>query len=124
MPLGFRKQNRLGTRITGLASVTRGPARFLVSLHAPRSWHWKYLTLFFAACAMLADSAVAQDQRSPAKRIGVLMSGTAEGVAPYTGAFVQGMRELGWIEGKTAKFIMRFDNDDKSQLPKLAAELV
>ena len=34
------------------------------------------------------------------------------------------MRELGWIDGKTAHFIMRFDDDEKSRLPKLAAELV
>src|SRR5215813_5438105 len=34
------------------------------------------------------------------------------------------MRELGWIEGKTAHFVIRFDDDDKTRLPKLAAELV
>jgi putative tryptophan/tyrosine transport system substrate-binding protein len=73
---------------------------------------------------MLADPAVAQDQRSPAKKIGILLSGTAEGLAPYMAALVEGLRELGWVEGTTAHFIMRYDNDDKKQLPKLAAELV
>jgi len=94
------------------------------SVDAPRIWHRKFLTLLFAACAMLAASAVAQDQRSPAKKIGVLWSGTAEGSAPYYGAFIQGMRELGWIDGKTALFIIRVDDNEKSRLPKLAAELV
>lgn len=74
-----------------------------------------------AACVVFAMSARAQD---PVKKIGVLWSGTADGTAPYWGAFVQGMRELGWVEGKTARFIMRFDDDEKARLPKLAAELV
>ena len=94
-----------------------------LSVKPPRSWHWEWLIVVVAACVMLADSAVAQDPRSP-KRIGVLWSGTEEATAPYWGAVVQGLRELGWIEGKTAHFIMRFDDDEKSRLPKLAAELV
>ncbi len=73
---------------------------------------------------MWAGSAAAQDPRSPVKKIGVLWSGTAEGTAPYWGAFVQGMREVGWVDGKTARFIMRFEDDEKGRLPKLAAELV
>src|SRR6478735_6705694 len=104
------EQNRHGTRITGLNSATNVSARFPVSLPTRRPWHWRYLTLLFAACAMLADSAVAQDQRGPAKKIGILLSGTAEGLAPYMQALFKGMRELGWVEGKTAQFIMRYDN--------------
>ena len=75
----------------------------------------------FAACVVFAMSARAQD---PVKKIGVLWSGAEKETEPYWGAFVQGMRELGWVDGKTAKFILRFDNDDKAQLPKLATELV
>jgi putative ABC transport system substrate-binding protein len=33
------------------------------------------------------------------------------------------MSELGWVEGKTVQYTLRFDEDDKSKLPKLAAEL-
>ena len=77
--------------------------------------------IMLAACVMFAMSARAQD---PVKKIGVLWSGAEKETAPYWGAFVQGMNELGWIDGKTAKFVMRFDNDDKAQLPKLATELV
>jgi putative ABC transport system substrate-binding protein len=93
------------------------------SIKSARSSRWKWLILVFAVCAMLGDSAVAQDPRSP-KKIGVIWSGTKEGTAPYWGAVIEGLRELGWIEGKTAHFIMRFDDDDKSRLPNLAAELV
>jgi len=93
------------------------------SAKAARSWHWKWLIAVIVACVMLADSAVAQDPGS-IKKIGVIWSGTEAATAPYWGAVVKGLRELGWIEGKTAHFIMRFDDDDKSRLPKLAAELV
>ena len=74
-----------------------------------------------AACVVFAMSARAQD---PVKKIGVLWSGAEKETGPYWGAFIQGMRALGWVDGKTAKFIMRFDYDDKAQLPKLATELV
>jgi putative ABC transport system substrate-binding protein len=73
---------------------------------------------------MLAGSVGVDAQRSPVKKVGVLWSGTADGTAPYWGSFIQGMKELGWIDGKTVRFIMRFDDDDKSKLPRLAGELV
>jgi putative tryptophan/tyrosine transport system substrate-binding protein len=82
------------------------------------------VSIALANCMLFITSVMAQDQHIPAKKIGVLWSGTREGTADYWGAFIKGMNELGWVDGKTAKFILRFDNDDKSQLPKLAAELV
>jgi ABC-type uncharacterized transport system substrate-binding protein len=80
--------------------------------------------LVFFVCAMLTGPALPQDQPSAAKTIGVLWSGTADGTAAYWGAFLEGMRNLGWIDGKTAHFVMRFDNDDKTLLPELARQLV
>ena len=83
-------------------------------------------SLLIVAMIGLLPSATpyAQDTSKSPKKIGVLWSGTREGTADYWGAFVKDMNELGWVEGKTAKFIMRFDTDDKTQLPKLAGELV
>ncbi len=92
--------------------------------HISLAWPWKLLMLLFAACTISTNCAFAEHQRSSVKTIGVLWSGTQEGTAAYWGAFIDGMRELGWIEGKTAHFVMRFDDDDKARLPKLAAELV
>jgi len=66
---------------------------------------------------------LAESQNKP-KVIGVLMSGTAAATMPYIEAFIHGMSELGWVDGKTVQYIMRFDEDDKRKLPKLAAELV
>jgi len=82
-----------------------------------------WLLLLFVACSLLTSSTLAQSQTKP-KVIGVLMSGTAEATMPYIDAFIHGMSELGWIEGKSVQYTMRFDEDDKSKLPNLAAELV
>lgn len=90
---------------------------------AKRGLSWLFL-IVVSIGMLFAASAFAQDSSKSLKRIGVLWSGTREGTADYWGAFVKGMNELGWVDGKTAKFIMRFDNDDKTQLPKLAGELV
>ena len=35
-----------------------------------------------------------------------------------------GLRELGWIDGRTVHLLERYDNGDPTQLPRLAAELV
>jgi putative tryptophan/tyrosine transport system substrate-binding protein len=35
------------------------------------------------------------------RRIGVLLAGTPTSFAPRANAFVQGLRELGYVEGKT-----------------------
>jgi putative tryptophan/tyrosine transport system substrate-binding protein len=90
---------------------------------AGRSWHWKWVIVVLVTCVVLPECVVAQDPSS-IKKIGVIWSGTEAATAPYWGAVVDGLHELGWIEGKTARFIKRFDDDDKSRLPKLAAELV
>jgi putative tryptophan/tyrosine transport system substrate-binding protein len=83
----------------------------------------RWLLLICVVCSLLPSSNFAESQNRP-KVIGVLMSGTAKATMPYIEAFIRGMSELGWTDGKTAQYIMRFDEDDKSRLPKLAAELV
>jgi putative ABC transport system substrate-binding protein len=81
------------------------------------------LLLLFVVCSLLASSTFAESQSRP-KVIGVLMSGTADATMPYIEAFIHGMSELGWIDGETVQYVVRFDEDDKRRLPKLAAELV
>jgi putative tryptophan/tyrosine transport system substrate-binding protein len=56
--------------------------------------------------------------------IGVLWSGTQEDTKPYVTPFLEGLNELGWIDGKTAHIIVRYDDNDLSRLPVLAAALV
>ncbi len=69
--------------------------------------------------------AVAQAQQ-PKKvpRIGVLFSGTPANFSLRTEAFLQGLRDLGYVEGKTVTIEWRWGKDRVEQLPELAAELV
>lgn len=75
----------------------------------------------FVCCALLADPVFAQDRKLPL--IGILWVGDVKNSAPYLNPLLESLRKLGWVDGKTAKFILRFD-EDRSKLPALAKELV
>jgi putative ABC transport system substrate-binding protein len=57
-------------------------------------------------------------------RIGVLLPGTPTSFAPRTKAFVEGLRDLGYVEGRTIAFEWKWGQDRVDRLPDLAAELV
>jgi ABC-type uncharacterized transport system substrate-binding protein len=57
-------------------------------------------------------------------RIGYLDQGSATGNGPYFEAFRQGLRDLGWVEGKNIIIDVRFAEGKTERLPALAAELV
>ena len=58
------------------------------------------------------------------RRIGVLLAGTPTSFAPRANAFVQGLRELGYVEGKTVAYEWKWGEDRTERLPQLAEELV
>jgi putative ABC transport system substrate-binding protein len=60
------------------------------------------------------------------RRIGFLSAASRQAVADagYYRAFLQGMRDLGYIEGANIGIEARFADDDYERLPALAAELV
>ena len=78
-----------------------------------------------AAILILASVRLAEAQQ-PKKvpRIGVLFPGTPASFSTRTEAFLQGLRELGYVEGKTITIEWRWAQDRVEQLPELAAELV
>jgi len=59
-----------------------------------------------------------------AVRIGRLSPLSAETDSPNLEAFRKGLRELGWVEGKTFTIEGRFADGRSERLPELAAELV
>ncbi len=66
-------------------------------------------------------------QQSKVRRIGFLAArsrSTSSNPDVYCDAFVQGMRELGYIEGKNLVIEWRFADGKYERLPGLAAELV
>jgi ABC-type uncharacterized transport system substrate-binding protein len=75
---------------------------------------------------LLALSSVAQAQQAkkvPA-RVGYVLAGTPSTQAPYTEAFRQGLRDLGYIEGQTIVVEYRYAQEKLERYPALAAELV
>jgi putative tryptophan/tyrosine transport system substrate-binding protein len=77
------------------------------------------------ASAAAAWPIVARGQQPERMRhIGVLLAGTPTSFAPRADAFVQGMRDLGYVEGKTVAFEWKWGEDRTEGLPQLAEELV
>jgi putative ABC transport system substrate-binding protein len=67
----------------------------------------QFITLLGGAVVALPLAARAQ-QGGRLPTIGLLGVGTASGWVYFTGAFVQRLRELGWIEGRTVAIEYRW----------------
>ena len=79
---------------------------------------WLY-TLFFLAAVTLAQA------QQPAKipRIGYLNAVSPSSVSDRIEAFRQGLRDLGYVEGKNIVIVSRYADGNLDRLPALAAEL-
>ncbi len=80
----------------------------------------------FGLCAMLFALSVSAQAQQPTKvpRIGYLSASTPSSNAPRNEAFRQGLRELGYVEGKNIFIELRYAERKIDRLPRLAAELV
>ena len=80
--------------------------------------------LILAALGVTPLGALAQ-QPGRVWRVGVLSPlSRADALDPlFIGAFPQGMRDLGYVEGKSLLLEWRFADGDVGRLPALAAEL-
>ena len=72
---------------------------------------------------MLCSSAQAQ-QANKVARIGFLAAPSRAGMSHLSEAFLQGLRELGYVEGKNIAIEYRWADGKFERLPELAAELV
>jgi putative ABC transport system substrate-binding protein len=81
----------------------------------------------FGAAAMSSGiwPLVARAQQRPATPvIGILSSTTAEGYSPRTVAFMQGLKEAGFVEGRNLAIEYRWADDQYDRLPDMAVDLV
>jgi putative ABC transport system substrate-binding protein len=67
---------------------------------------------------------VARAQQPTAAVVGILNAGSIATTTKYLQSFRDGMRELGYEDGRNIKFEYRFADSDLDRLPLLAAELV
>ena len=86
-----------------------------------RDWLWTRLVLLFW---LAANSAVWAQQTAKIPHIGYLDVPKAAADPDRVVAFRQGLRELGYIEGKNIVIEFRFADGKLDRLPALAAELV
>jgi putative ABC transport system substrate-binding protein len=82
----------------------------------------QFITLFGGAAAAWPLSARAQPAKLPT--IGFLGAGTSSAFSQWTAAFVQRLRELGWIEGRTVAIEYRWADGRAERFGEIAAEFV
>jgi putative ABC transport system substrate-binding protein len=82
--------------------------------------------VFLALGAMLLAFCVSAAAQQPTKvpRIGFLATVSPSTLSDRVDAFRQGLRELGYVEGKSIVIEWRFAENKADRLPGLAAELV
>jgi putative ABC transport system substrate-binding protein len=81
----------------------------------------------FALCALLLALCFSAEAQQPAGRvptIGYLTTAAETTPNPYVEAFRQGLRDLGYVEGKNIHIEYRYAGGKSERLPELAQELV
>src|SRR3954451_9290176 len=82
------------------------------------------VVLAFAFCAPLEPAIADPAQSGRIAKIGYLAPVSREQQKPYAAAFVQGLRDFGYVEGQNVSIEWRFADGQADRLPTLAAELV
>ena len=78
----------------------------------------------FAGGLVIARSVAEAQPAGKVYRVGVLLVAAAETVAPLVRALTEGLRDLGYVEGRNVVFERRYADGRLERLPDLAAELV
>ena len=81
----------------------------------------EFITLLCGAAAWPLAARAQQPARLPT--IGFLGSGTISAWSPWTAAFVQRLRELGWIDGRNVRIDTRWSAGNDAETRKYATEL-
>src|SRR5262245_34958391 len=85
----------------------------------------KWLGLSVIAFILVVAGAVAEAQQpNKIPRIGFLGASSASFYAPNIEIFRQGLRDLGYVEGKNIAIEYRFGEGKLDRVPALAAELI
>jgi len=82
------------------------------------------LGLGLAVAAMIGSGAASAQSAARIFRVGYIVVASPEEQAHLTRAFEDGMRDLGYVDGRDVAYERRFAHGDTGRLPDLAAELV
>ena len=83
----------------------------------------KFTVFFILLTLIIAPTSSAYAQNRVIPRIGVLYLGPAHSNANFE-VFVQGLRELGYVDGKNILIEYRYAEGKEDRLPELATELI
>ena len=83
------------------------------------------IVILLLATFLLMTASIAEAQQ-PAKvpRIGLLVPSSASANSTRREAFLQGLRDLGYVEGKNIAIEYRYTEGEVDRFPEIAAELV
>src|SRR5262245_21563120 len=82
------------------------------------------LWLLVALALLVAPLAAEAQPPTNVPRIGVLSSGSPPATSAFFEPFIQGLRDLGYVEGQHIALAYRYAEGNLDRLPELAAELV
>ena len=100
------------------------PSKFLSDNRKSAIQNRKWAGLFAIVVAFTVCGARAEAQQPKVPRIGYLTAVSLDAFAARTEAFRQGLRELGYIEGKNILIEYRYADGKTDRVPALADELV
>jgi putative tryptophan/tyrosine transport system substrate-binding protein len=85
----------------------------------------EFITLLGGAAAAWPLGARAQQQPGQMRRIGVFMSTAENDVESKArvAAFLQGLQQLGWIDGRNVRIDIRWPAGDTERIRRYAAEI-
>jgi putative ABC transport system substrate-binding protein len=84
----------------------------------------EFITLFGGAAVASTWPFAASPQKAPMPVVGLLIGGWPQPFAPALVGFREGLKEVGFLEGKEAVIEPRFAQGQFDRLPQLAADLV
>jgi len=84
----------------------------------------EFVTLLASSAGAWPFASWAQQASRNRPLLGYLITGTRDALAPQTSAFLNRLRDLGYVEGQNIGIATRYADADNTRLPALAAELV
>jgi putative tryptophan/tyrosine transport system substrate-binding protein len=84
----------------------------------------EFITLLGGGATAAWPLAARAQQTVRLSTIGFLGSSTASNQGPWAAAFLQRLRELGWIEGRNIRIEFRWADSQDERLAEIAAEFV
>jgi len=89
-----------------------------------RSEACRCVVVILALIALLHPFGAEAQRSSKVARVGYLIPSSEPLNAPMRDAFLEGLRELGYVDGRSVAIDARYADGDVERLPRLAAELV